>query len=87
MNNLIQYVKEEKSINFSYGKFKGFFPRNWLPAIAVTSLEGKNPNIFKSIQQIVYVDGQKRQLKLISFFHLASIRKALLQGNTHHIST
>ena len=28
INNFIQYVQEEKSTNFSYRTFKGFFPRN-----------------------------------------------------------
>ena len=53
INNFIQYVKEEKFTNFGYQTFKGFFPRNWFHAVAVTSSEGENQILFKSIQQMV----------------------------------
>ena len=49
INNFIQCVKEEKSTYFWYRTFKGFFPRNWFHAVAVTSLEGENQILFKSI--------------------------------------
>ena len=49
----MQCVKEEKSTNFRYRTFKGFLPRNWFRSVAVTSLEGENQILFKSIQQMV----------------------------------
>ena len=45
----MQYIKEEKFTNFGYRTFKGFFSRNWFQAVAVTSLEGENQILFKSI--------------------------------------
>ena len=83
----MQYVKEEKSTNFRYRIFKGFIPLNSFHSVRVTSLEGKNQILFKSTQQMVYIDGQKWQLKLVNIFHLVSIRKALLQRNTNQIFT
>ena len=56
INNFVQYVKEEKFTNFGYRTIKGFFPRNLFHAIAVTSFEGKNQILFKSTQQMVYID-------------------------------
>ena len=56
IKNFTEYVKEEKFTNFGYRTFKGFFPRNWFHAATVNSLEGKNQILFKSIQQLVYVD-------------------------------
>ena len=46
INTFIQCVKEKKFINFGYGTFKGFPPRNWLQfaddTVAATSLEGEH---------------------------------------------
>ena len=56
INNFKQYVKKERFTTFGYCTFKGFFPRNWFHAVAVTSSEGENQILFKSIQQMVYVD-------------------------------
>ena len=53
INTFIQCFKEEKSTNFRYRTFTGFLPRNWFHAVAVTSLEGENQILFKSIQQMV----------------------------------
>ena len=52
-NTFIQCAEEAKSANFRYSTFKGFLPRNWFHAVAVTSLEGENQILFKSIQQMV----------------------------------
>ena len=49
INNFIQHAKEEKSTNFRYRTFKGFFPRNWFHSVAVTSLEGENQISFESV--------------------------------------
>ena len=48
INNFIQYVKEEKSTNFRYRTFKGFFPCNWFHSVPVTSLEDEKQILFKS---------------------------------------
>ena len=53
INTFVQCFKEEKSTNFTYRTFTGFLPRNWSYAVAVTSLEGENQILFKSIQQMV----------------------------------
>ena len=53
INTFIQYVKEEKSTNFRYRTFTSFLPRNWFHAVAVTSVEGENQILFKSIQQML----------------------------------
>ena len=53
IKTFIQCVEEETSTNFRYRTFKGFPPRNWFHAVAVTSLEGENQILFKSIQQMV----------------------------------
>ena len=78
INNFIQHAKEEKSTNFRYRTFKGFFPRNWIHSVAVTSLEGENQILFKSVQQMVYVDDPKLQLKIVCFLCLVSIKEVLL---------
>ena len=49
-------LKKKNSLTLVIVHSKVFFLRNWFHAVAVTSLEGENQILFKSIQQMVYVD-------------------------------